>query len=181
MKHTKHEDSLDIQIRTKILDEYGNPIIGAIEYDPATGFGKRIKDPALGLIESFYCKDGSVELDGHNFDDTNSHDQDKLTSIKEMIDLKVSRDTPEYEDMLKAKINQKRVDSTISNVAHDNQATLPLVVTETTTAIPLDKFIATTQIAKGETVIIDLDKGEIRGTRSDNTYRPGSETKRRQE
>lgn len=176
MKHTKHEDSLDIQIRTKILDEYGNPITGAIEYDPATGFGKRIKDPALGLIESFYCKDGSVELDGHNFDDTNSHDQDKLTSIKEMIDLKVSRDTPEYEDMLKAKINQKRVDSTISNVARLSGATLPSTVT-----LPPGNFIATTQIAKGETVIIDLDKGEIRGTRSDNTYKPGFEAKRQQE
>lgn len=180
MKHIKHENSLDVQIRTKILDEYGNPITGAIEYDPATGFGKRIKDPALGLIESFYCKDGSVELDGHNFDDTNSHDQDKVDSIREMIDLKVSRDTPEYEDMLKAKISQKR-DSTISNVAPESGATLPSTVTTTSTAIPPGNFIATTQIAKGETVIIDLDKGEIRGTRSDNTYRPGSETKRRQE
>lgn len=168
-KHKKHDDSLDIQVRTKILDEYGNPIEGAIEYDPSTGFGKRIKDPALGLVEDFYRKDGSIEIDGHNFDDTN-HDPDKVDSIKEMITLKVSRDTPEYEDMLKAKVSQKRDEA---REKQQKQTTTP-----TTTPLP-GKFIATTQIATGEEVILDLDKGEARGTRSDNIHRPDTDSKRR--
>ena len=92
-RHKKHDDILDVQIRTKILDQYGNPIPGAIEYDPATGYGKRIKDASLGLVEDFYCKDGSLEMDGHNFDDTN-HDEDEVDSIREMITLKVSRNDP---------------------------------------------------------------------------------------
>jgi hypothetical protein len=105
--HKKHEDSLHVQIRTKILDQYGNPIQGAIEYDPSTGWGKRIKDPTLGLIETFYCKDGSLEVDGHNFDDTN-HDVDKVDAIKTLIELNVSRGTPEYETILQKHIDNVR-------------------------------------------------------------------------
>lgn len=170
--HKKHDDSLDIQVRTKILDEYGNPIEGAIEYDPSTGFGKRIKDPTLGLIEDFYRKDGSIEIDGHNFDDTN-HDPDQVDSIKEMITLKVSRDTPEYEDMLKLKVSQKR-DEARNKQKQQQPATAEVAEAET---IPV-RFIATTQIAKDEEVIIDLDKGEIRGTRADNIHRPNPTIKR---
>jgi hypothetical protein len=105
--HKKHEDSLHVQIRTKILDQYGNPIQGAIEYDPSTGWGKRIKDPTLGLIETFYCKDGSLEVDGHNFDDTN-HDPDKVDAIKTLIELNVNRGTPEYEAILQKHIDNVR-------------------------------------------------------------------------
>lgn len=105
--HKKHEDSLHVQIRTKILDQYGNPIQGAIEYDPSTGWGKRIKDPVLGLIEAFYHKDGSIEVDGHNFDDTN-HDPDKIEAIKTLIELNVNRGTPEYETILAKHIDNVR-------------------------------------------------------------------------
>src|SRR5207344_1801755 len=98
--HKKHEDSLHVQIRTKILDKYGNPILGAVEYDPSTGWGKRITgNPSLGITEDFYSKDGSIEIDGHNFDDTN-HDVDKVEAIKTLIDLNVSRGMPEYETIL---------------------------------------------------------------------------------
>ena len=162
-KHIKHDDILDVQIRTKILDEYGNPIQGAIEYDPATGFGKRIKDPTLGLTEDFYCKDGSIEIDGQNFDDTN-HDEDTVNSIREMITLKVNRNDPDYNDMLKAKVNQKR-----------NEAKLKATPTRTIqSAIDLGvmKFVAVTQIAKGEPVDIDVNNGFVRGTRSDNIHKP---------
>jgi hypothetical protein len=159
-RHKKHDDILDVQIRTKILDEYGNPIQGAIEYDPSTGFGKRIKDPTLGLVEDFYCKDGSVELDGHNFDDTN-HDEDEVNSIREMITLKVSRNDPAYHDMLQAKVNQKR-----------DEKQKPTAITASPPPSTLPTFIATTQIAKGEEIIIDLTTGQAKGTRSDNIHRP---------
>src|SRR5215831_12838698 len=161
-KHIKHDDILDVQIRTKILDEYGNPIQGAIEYDPATGYGKRIKDPALGLVEDFYCKDGSIEIDGQNFDDTN-HDEDTVNSIREMITLKVNRNDPDYNDMLKAKVNQKR----------DEKAKVkPQPTLLSTPQQEIVKFTATTQIAKGEPVEINFDTGEIKGTRSDNIHKP---------
>ena len=164
-RHKKHDDILDVQIRTKILDQYGNPIEGAIEYDPATGYGKRIKDPTLGLVEDFYAKDGSLEIDGQNFDDTN-HDTDEVDGIREMITLKVSRNDPDYHDMLKAKVNQKRDDK--------RQATEQLkAITQTSiNQQPPIKFKATTQIAKDEEVTIDLETGEVRGTRSDNIHRP---------
>lgn len=161
-RHRKHDDILDVQIRTKILDEYGNPIIGALEYDPATGYGKRIKDPTLGLTEDFYCKDGSIEIDGQNFDDTN-HDEDTVNSIREMITLKVSRNDPDYHDMLKAKVNQKKDEK--------RQQQQVATLQETRIQEPVI-FRATTQIAKGEPVTIDLDTGEVKGTRSDNTHRP---------
>lgn len=173
-RHRKHDDSLDIQVRTKILDEYGNPIEGAIEYDPATGFGKRIKDPALGLVEDFYRKDGSIEIDGHNFDGTN-HDPDKVDSIKEMITLKVSRDTPEYEDMLKAKVSQKRDE--VREKQQQKQQVIDLDA-PLTGAAEAKRFVATTQIARGEEVILDLEKGEAKGTRSDNIHRPNPHIKR---
>ena len=160
--HKKHDDSLDVQVRTKILDQYGNPVIGAIEYDPSTGFGKRIKDPTLGLVEDFYCKDGSIELDGHNFDDTN-HDQTEVDSIREMITLKVNRNDPTYHEMLQAKINQKRDEDKQKNPGGKPEPLKP---------DKLPKIIAATQIAKGEEIIIDVDKGEARGTRADNINRP---------
>lgn len=175
--HKKHDDSLDIQVRTKILDEYGNPIEGAIEYDPSTGFGKRIKDPALGLVEDFYRKDGSIEIDGHNFDDTN-HDPDQVDSIREMIALKVSRDTPEYEDMLKLKVSQKRDEVTKKKQTATDVAALVNNVITTGEQQQLPKFIATTQIAKGEEIIIDLETGQAKGTRSDNIHRPNPTIKR---
>ena len=172
-RHKKHDDILDVQIRTKILDQYGNPIQGAIEYDPATGYGKRIKDPVLGLTEDFYCKDGSLEIDGQNFDDTN-HDEDEVNSIKEMITLKVSRNDPDYHDMLKAKVNQKRNEKQQKTFAKSETAQL-------LTAGILDQlkeegpFTAATQIAKGETVIIDVDNHQVKGTRSNNIFRPSSD------
>lgn len=168
-RHKKHDDILDVQIRTKILDQYGNPIEGAIEYDPATGYGKRIKDPALGLTEEFYCKDGSLEMDGHNFDDTN-HDTDEVDSIREMITLRVSRNDPDYHDMLKAKVNQKRDD-------HAKQRTIALATEPPSTFTLPDKFIATTQIAKGEEVLVDLNKAQVSGTRADNIHRPDVESR----
>lgn len=164
-RHKKHDDNLDVQIRTKILDQYGNPIEGAIEYDPATGYGKRIKDPTLGLVEDFYAKDGSLEIDGQNFDDTN-HDPDEVDSIKEMINLRVSRNDPSYHDMLKEKVNQKKGDK--------NKAQQLVTISPDLTIKPA-KFIATTQIAKGEEIIIDLATGEAKGTRSDNIHRPSDQ------
>jgi len=110
--HKKYEDNLHIQIRTKILDQYGNPIQGAIEYDAATGYGKRIKDPTLGLIEDFYCKDGSIELDGHNFDDTN-YDQDEVDAIKTLIDLKVNRNEPDYDNILQKHVDKIRKEKNV--------------------------------------------------------------------
>lgn len=164
-KHTKHDDSLDVQIRTKFLDQYGNPIQGAIEYDPATGFGKRIKDANLGLVEDFYVKDGSIEIDGHNFDDTNQDDTE-VDSIKELITLKVNRNDPTYDDLLKAKVNTKR-DEDKQKHPPGKKPDEP----EESLANKVDKLhlIASSQIAKGEEVIIDLDKNEVKGTRSTNT------------
>jgi hypothetical protein len=173
-RHKKHDDILDVQIRTKILDQYGNPIDGAIEYDPSTGMGKRIKDPTLGLVEDFYCKDGSIELDGQNFDDTN-HNEDEIDSIREMITLKVSRNDPDYNDMLKAKVNQKRDEKTKqqqqARLSQEQQTITPATIT----TLP-DKIIATTQIAKGEEITIDLATGQARGIRSDNIHRPADAT-----
>ena len=98
-KHVKHQDSLDVQVRTKFLDKEGHEMPGVIEYDTATGYGKRIKDARLGLIEDFYQKDGSAEIDGNNFDDTN-HDDDKIDAIKTLIDMNVHRNDANYTDLL---------------------------------------------------------------------------------
>jgi len=161
--HKKHDDSLDIQVRTKFLDQYGNPIAGAIEYDPATGWGKRIKDPTLGLVEDFFVKDGSIELDGHNFDDTN-HDEQEIQAVKELITLKVNRNDPTYDDLLKTKVNQKRDE--------DKQKHPSGPKIEPLKPDKLPKIVAMTQIAKGEEIKIDIDTGEARGTRADNIFSP---------
>ena len=173
-RHKKHDDILDVQIRTKILDQYGNPIEGAIEYDPATGYGKRIKDPTLGLVEDFYCKDGSIEIEGHNFDDTN-HDEDEVDSIREMITLKVSRNDPNYQQMLQTKVNQKRDEKTAKQKEKAVNITTSL---ESGHIEEITRFIAKTQIASGEEVTVDLTTGEVRGTRSDNVHRPDERTRR---
>ena len=169
-RHKKHDDILDVQIRTKILDQYGNPIEGAIEYDPATGYGKRIKDPTLGLVEDFYCKDGSIEIEGHNFDDTN-HDEDEVDSIREMITLKVNRNDPEYHQMLQAKVNQKR-DDKAAKTKQKEKAVNITTSPESAHIEEITRFIAKTQIANGEEVTVDLTTGEVRGTRADNVHRP---------
>jgi hypothetical protein len=148
--HKKHEDNLHVQLRTKILDQYGNPIQGAIEYDPGTGYGKRIKDPALGLVEQFYCKDGSIEVDGHNFDDTN-HDPDKVEAIKTLIDLKVNRNQPEYADILQKHVDRIR-----------NEKQVPIRTVTITEPTMIDRtFTATSRIDENQRVQVDLDTGLV--------------------
>lgn len=165
--HKKHEDNLNVQVRTKILDMYGNPISGAIEYDPSTGYGKRIKDPALGLIEPFYHKDGSIEVDGHNFDDTN-HDPDKVEAIKTLIDLKVNRSTPEYDDILAKHVDnvrqEKQRQQKQSVVGPGMQALLSATTTDKT-------LIATSRIDNGQRVTIDFDTGTVTPVK-DNPLNP---------
>ena len=169
-RHKKHEDSLDVQIRTKILDEYGNPMEGVIEYDPKTGYGKRIKDAKTGLIEEFYRGGGHIEIDGHTFTDEN-HDIHRINAVKTLIDAKVARGTPEYEQLLKHHIDASRTDEI--NTKKANKPT----TTEETVNIHQQKFIANTQIAKGEQVIINTYTNTVTGIRADNIHRPNPSKK----
>jgi hypothetical protein len=177
--HKKHEDSLDVQVRTRFLDEYGNPLEGAIEYDPTTGFGKRIKDPKLGLVESFYRGGGHIEIEGHTFTADN-HDENKINAIRTLIDAKVARGTPEYEQLLKQHVDEQRA----ANIAKGQQQKADAAAADAAAPDKQDpdrvkvknqKFIAATQIARGEEVTIDLDSGQISGTRADNVHRPQTE------
>lgn len=172
--HKKHEDILDVQIRTKFLDEYGNPIQGAIEYDPTTGYGKRVKDPVLGLTEDFYYKGGHVEIDGHTFNEDTPHDEEKIASIKEMIKIGTNREDPGYADMLVNFVNSRRMDKKAQLEAQQQQAKQFETFQQSTEIQVPEKFVAITQIARGEEVIIDLKTGHVKGTRSDNIHRPST-------
>jgi len=160
VSHKKHEDILDVQVRTRILDEYGNLIHGAIEYDPSTGYGKRIKDPALGLVESFFRQGGSVEIDGHNFDDTNQ-DEDRVAAIKDMITLHVNRNTPEYEDLLRQHVDQNRKNK--HPPKDKNQQAFENAKGNNPDKPPKDApvFKAANNIKKGTPVVIDWDTGSV--------------------
>lgn len=168
-KHIKHEDTFDVQVRTKILDMYGNPIEGAIEYDPVTGFGKKIVDPKLGIVADFFHKDGSIEVDGHNFDDTN-YDDTKVKAVTDLVNLKVNRNDPTYEDQLNQHVKLNRDADKVKNPGGKDKTggDQPTIV-----SIP-KKFRAKTQIAKGEEVLIDED-GNVTGTRSDNIFKPAEQ------
>src|SRR5215831_11283063 len=183
--HVKHSDTLDVQIRTKILDQYGNPIEGAIEYDPSTGYGKRIKDARLGLIEDFYIKDGSIEIDGQNFDDTN-HDPDQVDAIRTVINMKINRSTdPQvYEDNIKhhadlirkqkqelQKIQQKQEEQTFAAMASIAKGEPTATTTTTTTTM-----IAADTIRPGDKVIID-DTGAVRKF-NDNIFHASDESRK---
>ena len=118
-KHSRHQDSLNVQIRTKFLDKSGHEMPGVIEYDPATGYGKRVKDAQRGLIEDFYAADGSVEIDGHNFDDTN-HDEHRIAAIKTLINMGVTKNSQAgYNDLLDhhTKLHQRSKMSPIDALA----------------------------------------------------------------
>lgn len=166
-KHRKHEDSFDVQVRTKILDMYGNPIEGAIEYDPVSGFGKKIVDPKLGITADFFYKDGSVEIDGHNFDSTN-YDDTKVEAVTNLVNLKVNRNDPTYEDQLQqhVKLNRQADIQKHPGGADKTGGDKPTV------AQTPKRFRARTQIAKGEEVLVDEETGAVTGTRSDNVFRP---------
>lgn len=152
--HKKHEDNLNVQIRTKILDMYGNPIPGAIEYDPATGFGKRIKDAQLGLVEDFFYKDGSVEIDGHNFDDTND-DPDQAEAIKTLIDINVNRSSPDYETLL-----QKHVDKVRKEKQQQQQNALAAAARPQAAQPTTSTFTATQNIRIGQKIQVNNETGE---------------------
>lgn len=177
-KHVKHKDSLDVQVRTRFLDEYGNTMEGVIEYDPKTGFGKRIKDATLGLVEDFYRGGGHFEIDGHTFTADNQ-DQNEIDAITTLIDAKVARGTPEYDELLKHHIDVNRQNEK-DKQKNQPKATQPQqqqppppppppTLEDTDATIP---FVARTQIARGEEVILDLHKREVAGVRSDNIHRP---------
>lgn len=169
-KHKKHEDTFDVQVRTKILDMYGNPIEGAIEYDPVSGFGKRIVDPKLGIVADFFQKDGSVEIDGHNFDDSN-YDDTKVKAVTDLVNLKVNRNDPTYEDQLQQHVKLNREADKDKNPGGKDKTggDQPTITPEAP-----KKFRAKTQIAKGEEVLIDEETGDVTGTRSDNIFKPDS-------
>lgn len=168
--HKKHEDTEHVQIRTKILDQYGNPIPGAIEYDPATGYGKRIKlgSEKEGIIEPFYCKDGSIEVDGHNFDDTN-HDPDKVEAIKTLINLNVNRTQPEYADILSKHVDNVRQEK--RRQQQEEQPNLTIAQTPGTTTTRDKIFIASSRIDDGQRVTIDFETGVVSPVK-DNPINP---------
>jgi hypothetical protein len=175
-KHVKTKDSLDVQVRTRFMDEYGNEMQGVIEYDPKTGFGNRIKDAQRGLVENFYRGGGHIEIDGHTFTAENQ-DENEIAAITTLIDAKVARGTPEYEQLLKHHIDtnrqnekdkQKDKDKDKNKLAGTTQSTAP-TLDEVDVSIP---FVARTQIARGEEVILDLHKREVAGIKSDNIHRP---------
>src|SRR5690242_276716 len=161
----KHEDTLDIQIRTKFLDVYGNEMPGVIEYDPATGIGKRLKidaPPSSGLTESFFHAGGSIELDGRNFDDTNQ-DDDVIQAIKDVVKSKISRSTDPtvYDEMIRQHIDQNRKNKNppkdknqqaFDNAKGNNPNKPP-------TQAPV--FQATENIKKNAKVVIDWDTGNV--------------------
>lgn len=170
-KHKSHEHSLDVQVRTKFLDEYGNVMEGVIEYDPKTGFGKRIKDAKLGLVEDFYRGGGHFEIDGHTFTKDNQ-DQNEIDAVTTLIDAKVARGTPEYEELMKHHIDtnrQNEKDKNKNKLAAQQQPQPPTTLDQVDVTVP---FIAKTPISKGEEVILDLHNREVRGINSDNVHRP---------
>lgn len=112
----KHEQSVDVQVRTRFYDKTGAELHGVIEYDINTGYGKRVKldsDPKQGIIEPFYCGDGILEVDGNAFDKTHGYDEDKLDAIITMIGMNLSRNANPraYEEMMQhlTNINRHRV------------------------------------------------------------------------
>lgn len=163
-KHVKSKDSLDVQVRTKFYDEYGNEMQGVLEYDPKTGFGKRIKDAERGLVEDFYRGGGHFEIDGHTFTADNQ-DENEIAAITTLIDAKVARGTPEYEQLLKHHIDVNRQNERDKNKPGPPTPTIDQV----DASVP---FVARTQIARGEEVILDLHNREVAGARSDNVHRP---------
>lgn len=166
--HKKHEDTEHVQIRTKILDQYGNPIQGAIEYDPTSGYGKRIKigSEQQGIIEPFYQKDGSIEIDGHNFDDTN-HDEDKVNAVRDLINMQVNRGQPGYEDLLQEHVNNRRRDK-------QGLAQRQTLSTETIPTSPVDPkaFVATQNLKKGMKLRINMTSGEVEADPESLVTRP---------
>ena len=179
VKHIKHDDSIDIQIRTKFFDEEGHQMENVIEYDPASGYGKRIKlDGPPGTIEQFYRLGGHLELDGNTFT-AESHDEDKVDAIRETIDEKVNRhlEPERYEQKIQQKTDMRRAAKAKAGPAATKTAIQggPGVILSATT--DLNKFTATNKIMEGDTVSIDLDKMTVTGITQD--YNP-SEQERKQ-
>jgi len=160
-KHVKHEDSHDVQLRTKFRDEYGNEMEGVIEYDPVSGSGKRIKDPKLGIVEGFFRKGGSIEIDGHNFDDTNQ-DEDEIDAIREVNNMNVNRSSnPElYADMVRSKRDKKREDK-VNPPKDKNVVALEKANKAKDGNVSPPVFTAKNNIKKGNRVVVDWDNGEI--------------------
>jgi hypothetical protein len=146
---------------------------GVLEYDPKTGFGKRIKDAQRGLVENFYRGGGHIEIDGHTFTADNQ-DENEIAAVTTLIDAKVARGTPEYEQLLKHHIdtnrqNEKDKNKDKNKLAAPAQAPTEPTLDQVDVSVP---FVARTQIARGEQVILDLHNREVTGVRSDNVHRP---------
>lgn len=167
--HKKHEDTEHVQIRTKILDQYGNPIQGAIEYDPTTGYGKRIKlgSEQQGIIEPFYQKDGSVEIDGHNFDNTNQ-DPDEIDAVRDLINMRVNRGQDGYEDLLREHVNNRRRDR--QGLAQ--RQTLATTIPGGTTEENVKAFVATQNLKKGMKLRINMTTGDVEADPESLVTRP---------
>lgn len=174
--HKKHEDTEHVQIRTKILNQYGNPIEGAIEYDPKTGYGKRIKLGAekQGIIEPFYQKDGSIEIDGHNFDDTN-HETDKVDAIRDLVNMQVNRGQPGYDELLQEHVNNRRRDKQGLAQRQTLATEIPKTAEDNAKA-----FVATQNLKKGMKLRVNLTTGEVEADPDQLLTRPDDQTRQRE-
>ena len=164
VRYQKHQDSLDVQVRTKFLDQEGHEMKGVIEYDPVTGYGKRIKDSEKGLVEDFFRADGHMELDGHTFTSDN-HNEEKVEAIKTVIKMGVNRnkDPKTYEDLISHHTNLNR-----SNTKHGPITTSGTGATESMSSLfrvsgsdTVTTFTATQNIKKGNKVQVNLETGEV--------------------
>jgi len=177
MKHQKHNDILDVQLRTRFLDMYGNEMAGVIEYDPQTGQGKRIAlgGADKGLIEGFIQKGGFVELDGQTFSEDNDNDPDTVEAIKTVISMKINRnkDPQIYEDEVKhhAELNKKA-----RQEAQQTQARLVSQIVAEPSPITM---VAAETIRPGDKIMIDSE-GAVRKFK-DNIHHADQATRQERE
>lgn len=155
VKFEKSKDSVDVQLRTKVYDKEGHEQFGIIEYDPNTGYGKKIIDAEKGIVRDWYCLGGYIEIDGHTFTADNT-DTDKVDAVKEMVDAKVTRekDPKVYDDLLVNYINRHRAISRASKFASET--------------IPPDTLNATASTVyspdKGRHIARDATSNEVQNT-----------------
>ena len=64
MRYVRYQAPPSLRLRYHFRDRFGKDIIGAREYDPVTGEGKRELGDT-GVLIDFFSPQGYVELDGH--------------------------------------------------------------------------------------------------------------------
>lgn len=141
---------------------------GVIEYDPATGYGKRIKDARLGLDEDFYCADSHMETVTH------SH----LTVIARKR-VHREKDRKAYKDLVSHPTNLNRAytiyDPMSTSFLFTPTGTDHSVFSVAKFATESDKpqeYLAKNSIRIGQKVVIDSISDEVKLHPDEQIFKP---------